>query len=182
MQNKVPLLHLLVVPVVTILVCNGLTVNVLDALSGGVFLNITPLKYLIVCLTGLYGAYLHLFRNKNPRNYIILIATVVGGIFWIHFHPSFFIWLGGAALNFSVMRILILQRDWTALFMDLVYVLLGIVVALFLYPISFTFAVAAFLTIQIIFEMRRKSSPKMFHGNRFDESMKTAEKILNEYM
>jgi len=79
------------------------------------------------------------------------------------------------------MRVFILQKDFRSFFMDFVYALIGTVAAIFLYPISFTLAVASFLAVQIICEMRQKLVVSPAKKNRFDESFKTAERILHDY-
>lgn len=181
MKNKAPLLHLLVVPVLTILVANGLTMGVLSAFSGIMCLAGTPFRHVTLLVTVLYGAYLHFFRNRDLRNYWILAGAAFAGILWIELRPSLLVWLAGAAFVFSAMRILILRRSWSEIFGDGLAVLAGLAVWLFLYPLGFGFSVAAFLTVQIIYEMRNPAVVKLVKGSRFEESRKVADRILRNY-
>lgn len=179
MNRRAPILHLLAVPVIAIIMCNGFTISLINLLSGSWHFNQLPLRHFIVLLTGLYGLYLHFFRKRENRNYPIIIGSIIIGILWAYFRISFPIWIFGALLNFTIMRSLMLSKSWRVSITDFMYVLVGTGLALFIYPISLFLAVALFITIQIICEMRHVPLKLKIKRDRFYESLQQAERVLS---
>ena len=102
------------------------------------------------------------------------------------FHSSYLglggiLWLGAFAFVFSGMRMAILEKPLRTLPKDLTAFFLGILVATLLTPLSLIASIVSFLLVQVIYEMRLKEEGASFTPDRFQESYRTAERILKEF-
>jgi len=177
MKTKTPLIPLLMLPVITLLALNPLAHEVLDLASSGPGFY---LKHLLLLVTLLYGLYLNLFRAPKKSHWMILLVTAVLGLFLSQLGFSGLIWLIAFALLFSGMRVVILERPLKSLPKDLGAFFVGVLVATLLTPLSLIASIAAFLLVQMIYELRLKEETPSY-SDRFMESHKTAERILKEF-
>ncbi len=178
MKTRPHFLHLMMVPVLTFLVCNPLANGVLEmaATSSGSYL-----KNAAVLLTLFYGTYLQFFRNYQGRNWPILGGAAAVGIVLPHLPLPWPLWVFALSLFFSTIRILILEKSARAFPRDLAAFWVGFLVAGLLAPLGMMISVAGFLLIQIIAEFKDQDESPAFHPDRFQESYKTADRILKTF-
>lgn len=174
MKNKANFIHFLVVPVITILVCNGVTMSLARMSSLGLgFLMVT----LIVC----YGMYLHFFRITKAQNIIVIGITSILGLGWSCLYIPDLMWLAGFVLLFSMMRSLVLQKNIIGFGHDLVWTSLGAGVGVFLYPASFSLGLFSFLIVQIMHELREAKEDVKGKKDRFNDSLKMANEVMKKW-
>ena len=178
MKTKTPLLHLLVVPLITLLACNGLTLVLLDSLS---WYRQDFIKYLALAVMTLYQLYLMAFHSPQRKSgWSILISSMLA-FFWIHTPVPFVIWGVGAIALFSFTRIFLLKRDAMLLWQDLAYAFAGSGLGIFFAPLSLFLAVMIFVTTQVLCEMRVPIGERSLVRDCFQESLKTVLRVINKY-
>jgi len=178
MRTKTHLFHFLMIPGITLIACNPLAHQALGLSS----LNpVEYLKNLMILITLLYGIYLNIFRAPNKPRWMVLILTAILGASLSYLGLGGFPWLGAFGFIFSGMRTAILGQPWRAFPKDLTAFFAGVLVATLLTPLSLIISIVSFLLVQVIYEMRLKEEGDAFAPDRFQESYRTAERILKEF-
>lgn len=88
------------------------------------------------------------------------------------------LWLGAGALIFSLSRLYLLEVKRTAILKDLLAVAAGIGAAAVLWTVSLPAAFTAFFLTQVIYELGFLESSAGFTADRFQDSYRTADRIL----
>lgn len=178
-MRKINVLHLFVVPVITFLVCNSLSQTLIHMMTDRLSDPHGSSQVSMILLMTLYGLYIHFFMKKDKRDIIIIGLILMSGFVWLWFSFSWIVWLGGFVFLFSLMRTMMLNKNLLQFFEDIITVVLGVLIAIFLYPISFSMAVASFLVVQIIFEFRQPSIKFENPRDKFRDNLRLAREILN---
>ncbi len=177
MPKRPNLLHLLLVPLIIMLVCNGISTAILWQFSSGLIHFWQNAALLVM---GLYGVYL-MWRTRARPDWRVALCVIAALVINYWTVPGF-LWFGAMAVLFSGARLSLLRGSTSALPADLLAALVGLAAALFLVPASLTAAVAAFVLVQLIYEMRRGEIVTAPLGaDRFREGLRTAERILADY-
>ena len=88
------------------------------------------------------------------------------------------LWIAGGAVLFSLARLTLLEVKRKTILKDLLAVAAGIGAATVLLPVSLPAAFAAFFLVQLIYELGFMETRSGFTADRFQDSYKTAERIL----
>jgi hypothetical protein len=164
------------IPGIILIACNPLAH---EALGFSSWDPASYLRNLTVLVTLLYGAYLNLFRAPKKPRWIVTILSGVLGVSLSYLGLSGLVWLGAFSLLFSGMRMAILEQPLKNLPKDISAFFVGVLAATLLTPLSLIASLIAFLLVQVIYEMRLKEGAA-FAPDRFQESYRTAERILKE--
>lgn len=181
MARRARLVHLLMVPVITIIVCNGLAGSLLWQLSASEFMYF---KLLATAVTALYGLYLYWLRRQKEEPGWHLLALGAGATALAMVPLPSVLWLLGSAVLFSMMRIILTGAAKASFAKDLLVVIAGLAVAVFMLPASLAAAVAGFLLVQMIYDLGHslhRTTPTPRAPDRFHDGLRTAERVLTDY-
>jgi len=175
MRSKPNFLHLLMVPILTLLVCNPLSGWLLNlsTFGTGSFLKSLGISTLLS-----YGLYLNVLRPHRRPHWLSILFAFAGAVTFSWLLTGALLWLASLALLFSLMRISILELDHSHLPVDLLAVAAGIGAATVLISVSLPAALAAFFLVQLIYEMAWMHGGAGFAADRFQDGYRTADRIL----
>jgi hypothetical protein len=171
-----PLRHLLAVPIILLLVLNPIALAAFQ-LAGWTFGR--PLIWLLGALILLYGAHLILMqaRPRRPWSGWAVMAAVTAVWITCDIGPLGVQVLGLAGLFFFARAFMI--RDGSGWPRDAAFTLMGVMAAVFLYPIGLAPALAAFLLVQTIHDMGTKAAGPWVR-DVFRDNLKSAERVLEQ--
>lgn len=179
MPIKRPLLHLFMVPILTLLVANGLSLGVLQSLTwSNSWLRLEGFFWLSHAA---YGGYLLFFRSSCPRTLGVYLFSLLFSALLLLSAPAGWVILGFQILLFSLMRSFIFKKSLTQSGIDLMYTSVGVIGALFLYPISLFLAVMVFFTLQMMGDLGTLSATPLVFTDSFEKHHKMAEEVLQAY-
>jgi|APSaa5957512535_1039671.scaffolds.fasta_scaffold127213_2 hypothetical protein len=180
-MRKTNMFHLLLAPIMALVITNGFTYALVNLTSYAFYPYLARGQWYALLITIAYGLYLHFALNRQRSNYLVLLMTALASLFWSWILPVGLIWFAGQSLLFALMRSFILHRNAKLFAMDAGYVAIGGACALFLFPISSFLALTVFLVVQILCETRQASHQAVYQKDRFNESLKVAKQVLNQY-